>query len=346
MGRLRLAVIVLLLAVLAPGAAAAYPWPVKPFDRQHPIRAFFGDPRTVYYNGILTDPFGGTGVFAFHQGVDVAAPNGTPVYPVADGRVDYLGSATLNVNTKVGLTFQYFHLVPVVGQRQLVRARRTVLGYVQAPFAHVHITEINGGSATNPLQRGHLTPFRDGTKPRIRSIDVADRTGVLPTPGALCGRVQLSADAFDVQPIPVPGAFGGFPVAPALVRWTLTRLDGSAVVPWSTTADFRTRLPPNGRFWSTYAHGTYENAPRFGREQYGSTPGRFLFLLAPGYDTTRIPNGAYTITVEAADERGNTGVASRQISVLNAPGAHCSGSLLPPGALPPAPPPPPEPHGR
>src|ERR1700730_14677417 len=29
----------------------AYHWPIKPFDRQHPIRGDFGDPRTVSKQG-------------------------------------------------------------------------------------------------------------------------------------------------------------------------------------------------------------------------------------------------------------------------------------------------------
>src|SRR6516164_1800322 len=57
-----------------------YHWPVKPFDRQHPIRGGFGDPRTVN----LEHPFGWTGpleigAHSFHNGVDIVARPGTPV---------------------------------------------------------------------------------------------------------------------------------------------------------------------------------------------------------------------------------------------------------------------------
>ena len=82
MGRLHIIVVALLLGVLAQTAgASAYSWPFKPFDRQHPIRGFFGDPRTVYDNGILAGAFEGPGTFSFHQGVDISAPDGTPIYP-------------------------------------------------------------------------------------------------------------------------------------------------------------------------------------------------------------------------------------------------------------------------
>ena len=54
--------------------AAPYPWPVKPFDRQHPVRGFFNDPRVQDAS------------HAFHFGIDVSAPDGTAVYAVTPGR--------------------------------------------------------------------------------------------------------------------------------------------------------------------------------------------------------------------------------------------------------------------
>ena len=72
--------------LLAPSGASAYSWPFKPFNKQHPIRGFFGDPRTVYENGILAGGFDGPGIFSFHQGIDISAPDGTPIYPVETGR--------------------------------------------------------------------------------------------------------------------------------------------------------------------------------------------------------------------------------------------------------------------
>src|SRR5690242_14218232 len=159
--------VVLLAAAMGSSTAAAYPWPFKPFDKQHPIRGFFGDPRTVFENGVLSGGFEGPGFFSFHQGVDIAAPNGTPIYPVVSGVAHYLGAATLNVDAGNDRTFQYFHIVPVVGEGQEVVARRTILGYVQPPFGHVHLTEIDGSHSVNPLQKGHLTPYTDHTKPTI-----------------------------------------------------------------------------------------------------------------------------------------------------------------------------------
>ena len=107
-------------------------------------------------------------------------------------------------------------------------------------------------------------------------------------------------------------------------------------MPWRTAADFRTTLPSNAHFWDAYAKGTYQNAPRFGREQYTSMPGRFLFQLAGSYDTTALANGVYVITVLVGDGHGHKAVDTQRFSVLNARSGVCPGSLpAPPGAVPP-----------
>src|SRR5262249_3948493 len=191
----------------------------------------------------------------------------TPIYPVASGIAHYLGASVLNVDAGMyqgsERIFQYFHIVPIVGEGQHVVARRTVLGYVQAPFGHVHLTEINGSQAVNPLQKGHLAPYVDRTRPTVRDASFANLSGVVETPLDLCGRVQIDANAFDRTPVPAPGVFHDLPVTPAYVRWEITHLNGSAAVPWQVAADFRHTVPPNNDFFDVYAKGTYENSPRF-----------------------------------------------------------------------------------
>jgi hypothetical protein len=257
------------------------------------------------------------------------------------GIAHYLGASVLNVSVGqvngVDVTFQYFHITPVVGEGEHVLARETVLGYVQPPYGHVHLTEIDGSSSVNPLQKGHLAPYADHTRPTIRGAIFSNSAGAIQTPLGLCGRVQIAVDAFDRQPMAVPGSFNGLPVAPALVEWTVRHLSGKLAIPLRIAADFRTTLPPNSKFFDTYAKGTYENAPRFGTQQYTSMPGRYLFLLAPNFDTSSLPNGVYSLTVRVSDIRNNTATQTARFSVLNARGSVCPGSLSAPPGTPPLP---------
>ena len=104
--RRRLPILVALLAVAVPSSAGAYGWPLRPFQRPHPIRASFGDPR--YHLG------GESAISAFHFGVDIVAADGTPVYAVEPGVVVRLHASSLTVGRHSGRRFGYWHVRPVV----------------------------------------------------------------------------------------------------------------------------------------------------------------------------------------------------------------------------------------
>jgi len=307
----------LVLALVTVDAAASYPWPVKPFHEQHAIRGYFGDPRTLFLLPLSQDGIDGPGSFTFHNGVDVTAPDGTKVYPVVSGTAHLIDGNAVVVQTLDDRKFQYFHVVPKVVDGEQVTAQETVLGVVQAPFAHVHLSEIDGTRVTNPLLPGHLGPYRDRTRPTVASIDLRNAAGQPVGPLGVCGTISIDVSAFDRPALPVAGPFSGLPVAPALVTWQIARVHRGLVVPHTIAADFRTTLPGPIDFWKIYARGTYENAPRFGPDQYTSLPGRFLYLLARGLDTRKLPNGLYTLTASAADERGNQGRLAERFWISN-----------------------------
>src|SRR5206468_11713347 len=89
-------------------ASAPYPWPLKPFDHQHPIRGFLCDPRIA------------AGGRTFHFGIDITAAAGTPVYAVAAGKVSYGSPAEVAQNGGIvvveaaGRNFGYWHVAPAV----------------------------------------------------------------------------------------------------------------------------------------------------------------------------------------------------------------------------------------
>jgi hypothetical protein len=271
----------------------SYGWPVKPFDRQHPVRGFFCDPRV-----------GNGGQKSFHFGVDVSAPDGTPVYAVEAGTVHVGGTQDLAV---VGAEeYAYWHIVPAVRAGQHV-AKHALLGHIADTWGHVHLAERRSGQYWNPLRAGALTPFEDYGAPVVDRI-VAERRGSPLDPRSLARVVDLIAEAHDNPPIPAQPPWHGLPVTPALLRWRLSHR-GTEVVPWKIVADFRSTLIPKSRYAVVYAPGTRQNHP--------NAPGLYRFWLARKWDTRQHRDGAYRLDVEAADIRGNASRRHLELVLAN-----------------------------
>ena len=307
-------------ALAAPAGAAAYPWPVKPFKRAHPVRANFGDPRTRFQLSLFTNGLEGPGEFQFHNGVDIAAPDGTPVYPVVSGTVKLFDGTEVAVKTDDNRTFHYFHLVPVVEDGEKAVAKQTLLGYVARNFGHVHLTEIRGFRVWNPLAKGGLAPYRDTTKPRVTSIFMRAQGSLAPLdPLGVCGTVSIVAEAYDSPALNVPGVFAGFPVAPALVTWSMRKVGAGVLQPETPAFDVRTGLPTRPEFWAIYARGTYQNAPRFANRQFNLMPGRFLYILIASFETRTVANGVFQISAATEDVRGNRSFLNQRFTIVNQP---------------------------
>lgn len=270
-----------------------YGWPVKPFDKQHAVRGFFCDPR-----------IGDQGQKSFHFGVDVSAPDGTPVYAVEAGTVYSEGEQNIAV---IGPhEHAYWHIVPTVRPGQRV-AKHALIGHIAKAWGHVHLAERRGGRYWNPLRAGALMPFEDYGAPVVDRI-LAERGGLRLDPTALTGIVSLISEAHDNPPISAPPPWQGLPVTPALLRWRLVR-DAAEVVPWKIVADFRSTLIPKSRFAAVYAPGT--------RQNHANAPGLYRFWLVRDWDTRRHPDGSYRLDVEAADIRGNASRRHRELVLVN-----------------------------
>ncbi len=118
-------------------------WPVR-----GPITAGFGQ---------RMDPF--TGEDAFHQGIDIAAPSGTPVRVAADGILFHAGPAGTYGNEALidhgyGITTKYAHLSRLfvkVGEevhRGQIIGAVGVTGMTTGP--HLHYEVLVQGEAVNP----------------------------------------------------------------------------------------------------------------------------------------------------------------------------------------------------
>jgi hypothetical protein len=205
-----------------------YPWPLKPFDRSHPVRGYFNDPR-----------ISGTSR-AFHFGIDIAAANGTPVHAVRAGVVHLHGPRALSV-ADGDVSFGYWHVIPAVSHHQRV-AKHQLIGHIQAPWLHVHFAERCRGIYRDPLRAGALAPWSDTTKPRVTKI-VFSRNGRVLSPAAIFGPVDVIADAHQLPARKVPAPWDGLPVTPARLRWRVRR-GGRTVRPWHAPIDFSEELLP------------------------------------------------------------------------------------------------------
>lgn len=261
---------------------AAYDWPVAPFDRQHPVRANLDDPRIGHEGGT-----------SFHFGIDIAVPDGTPVYAVASG-VAYVAQGHVAVASSSARVFGYWHVRAAVANHQAI-ARHQLIGHVIAGWEHVHFAESVNGVYLNPLRPGGIGPYGDRTAPTIAGIDVErGRNGF-----------TVIANAYDTPSIRVPGAWADEPVTPALLRWRVTRL-GAAPAAWRTAVDFRSAMLDRSRFGAVYAPET--------RQNHKGEPGRFCFFLGRSWKPA---DGRYRIEVAAVDTRGNRAVARLDVEVVN-----------------------------
>ena len=271
----------------------SYDWPLKPFDAPHPVRAYFCDPR-------ISD-----GSKAFHFGVDVSAPNGTPVFAVEAGTVHVQNPRAIAVVTG-DLDLGYWHVVPAVEHLEQV-AKHQLLGHIDAPWLHVHFAERRGGEYRNPLRPGALTPWHDDTRPTITRVVFSQNGKELPA-DAVHGSVDVIAEAFDTPPIPVPAPWNGLPVTPARISWRILRAD-KVVRPWHTPVDFTGTLLPKSAFSRIYAPGT--------RQNHAGEPGLYRFYLAHTWSTPLLEDGAYKLEAQAIDLAGNTTTRSQRFTIAN-----------------------------
>ena len=282
-------------ALLAPAAGAAYSWPLRPFYQQHAIRGYFNDPR------LSGDETG------FHFGVDISAADGTPVYAIEGGRAHVHGQTVAVLPKRGGHQLSYWHVVPAVRTRQRVRQRQ-LIGRIAPGAEHVHLAEFRDGTYVNPLRIGGLAPYIDDTVPLIPQLTFyAFGRPIAPT--SVTGFVDVTVDAYDPSPLPVPpDPWAQARLAPAFIRWRIVQ-GQNTVRQWETAVDFRTWLLPFTLFNYVYAPGTYQNRP--------NRPGRYEYYLAHELDTGTLPDGSYVLEVEALDEQENVGQASFPFTVTN-----------------------------
>lgn len=234
-------------------------WPVRPRNKQHPIRGSFLDPR----------PGGVDGGDGYHPGIDISVRDDRPesgappgrthrVYALEGGRVwqVYRQRAPKNEGTVRAGHFGYGHILPTVEEGDRIAAGQAI-GWTTEGEWHVHLTEwfFPGGDETrkvrvNPTDpRGKLAPFVDTAPPIIHEVafytpaspawrkpqGIASfpRAGARLDPARLSGVVDVRARIEDPQSF--RSWFRDIPFLetahhPARVALTVTRLEDGKVL--------------------------------------------------------------------------------------------------------------------
>ena len=277
------------IAFALPAAAhAGYGWPLKPFDKPHPIRGSFGDPR--FHLGAESS------LSSFHFGVDISARDGQAVYSVSRGYV-HAYAAHVTVTSRTSREYGYWHVRPVVRTGKHVKAHQ-LIGHVIAGWGHVHLAESYRGAYKDPLRKGALTPYVDKTMPVVEGFRLLRDDGSAADPAHVTGPLSVVVSAWDPPPIAPPAPWDVARLAPALLYWTLTGPTG-ALVATDSVVDFTAGLPPSSTYNAIYAPGTYQNKAH--------RPGNYLYWVMHSLDTSAFSDGLYQLTVFAMDDRGNTG---------------------------------------
>ena len=299
-------------------AALRFGWPVKPFDQPHVLRATFGEPRGLLDAGVnatgrtraqrLTQanqllPIGRR---VIHSGVDIVAPDGTPVYAVESG-VAQAGGSGYDQYVLIG-RFGYWHLANLVPTGTQVTAFVTVIGTVYPGQQHVHLTRFaTPGHPVNPLLGGGLQPYADTAAPIIDRLAAFDPRGRSVPLAALRGPVVLAVHSSDIQ------SDGSTRTGLYSLRYSVEPVGGgtSAV---SSTETFRFDvLPSQAAGDAAYTLGStrHKFETRFWYRLTDRSPSADGFL-----HTERLAPGDYRLVAVAADARGNQARRGFPITVV------------------------------
>lgn len=262
-------------------------WPLKPFHRQHPLRAGLNELR-------------GSG---FHVGIDIQARDGSEVYALQPGYVRILAATGPDARVQVG-NYIYWHVHPALLPGSYVTPLNHPLGTVLHGFGHLHLSEVGpAGAYVNPLRPGGrvLTPYLDTTPPVLAHPRV-DATG----------GVQVAA--FDPQSVTALTTYLTPVLAPAGLAYRLYDSRGVAETPLEWGLRGTWHLPPTD---VSQVYAADSGAPGYdcfaGREV--CVP-RWDYRLAGGLAPALpldLAAGTYRLTAYAFDWAGNASAIDERV---------------------------------
>jgi hypothetical protein len=253
-------------------------WPLKPFHRQHAIRAGINELRPAN----------------FHVAIDIEARNSQPVYAIQSGYAAIRYRGTADVNVDVG-NFYYWHINPAVSDGQYVIAYQTVIGRVLDSFYHVALSEGSTSNYLNPLRPGgSLRPYTN-TEPPIIGVPRIFSDG------------RVTVGAFAPQSFVQNGMPYETPVlAPSSLAWRLHDARGHALTGLEWAMRGSQNYPPGLRS-VIFAPGAANPGFECFSTRRRCVP-RWVYWLAggltPALPLGGLPRGRYRLTVYAWDWAG------------------------------------------
>ncbi len=178
-----------------------YPWPYAPMTLQRNISGTFGEYRSTSAAG------------HYHNGTDIPAAAGTPVYAVLPGivAVAYHDGSTgydsyVRVSTNIGgqtKNLTYYHTIPTVSVGQSVTVGQQIS---TVAIDHVHLIDYRtgGGLTNNQINSlrpdGGMTPYIDTWKPYIRYVKFhLDNTDIQLQPHQLGGKIDIISHVEEIN---------------------------------------------------------------------------------------------------------------------------------------------------
>jgi hypothetical protein len=255
-------------------------WPIKPFHRQHGLRAGLNERRRAN----------------MHIGVDIQARDGTPVYAIQGGTASVAGVGTIDERVQVG-NYSYWHIHDLVANGQRVIPYKTVVGTVLKTAGHVHLSEISGGRYLNPLRPGGrvLAPWTDTSAPIVKRPAVQkDARGY-----------HVVVEAFDPQSYRELVMYRTPVLALAALAYRAFDQAGHDVTGLQWALSGAQHYPDIDRF-IIYAHGAHTRAWSCFAARL-SCPPLWKYRLTDGL-TPPIPSSARNLAIYAYDWAGNISV--------------------------------------
>ncbi|NLH62206.1 MAG: T9SS type A sorting domain-containing protein [Ignavibacteriales bacterium] len=305
-----------------------YQWPISPLGVQKQVTGTFAEYRSTSASG------------HYHNGTDIPASAGTPVYAVLPGVVavayddgstgyDSYVRVTSTING-VSKNLTYYHTRPSVSVGQQV-----VIGQQISTIAidHVHLIDYNLGTSLtdrqiNALrQNGGLTPYVDTWKPRIRYIKfLLDNSTTFVPMGGLGSKIDIIVHIEEANGTSSSAQNNGA----YQVGYKILNVLGDSVV--FNPPDNGSRYIYNNKPKDQYVNiNFYQPESNTSQHVYSITNGGGANYVASTqvvannfWDVTQHPYGNYKLMVWTTDCRGNADTQYVNITTTDI-------DLIPPG---------------